>query len=235
MDSIIRCALYESLTQHAHTCTAQLIKGMQPVPYAVAQLAAIRETSVCNYTLTVCTPLLCDATADPAAAAAAAAAGGVAPLTGAAGKSVAFVNPIQGQRASRSSHPYPLYTRTAKSPVLRLLEPLSQFCLTRHEGYWSYEFCYKRGVRQFHNVAVRDPKGACVPACLTTRPVPYVPSRFDSFHRSTALWNRGPDWLTDRLPQAASPPAWTASTSSGGSTRSTGRGSGRRTTSFRTR
>ena len=44
--------------------------------------------------------------------------------------------------------------------MLRLLEPLAHFCLTRHEGYWSYEFCYKRGIRQFHNVAVRDPKGA---------------------------------------------------------------------------
>lgn len=71
---------------------------MKPVPFAVAQLAAIRETSVCNYTLTVCTPLLCDATAaaaaDPNAAARAGAGagtgtevapGGVAPLTGAAG------------------------------------------------------------------------------------------------------------------------------------------------------
>lgn len=71
---------------------------MKPVPFAVAQLAAIRETSVCNYTLTVCTPLLCDATAaaagDPNSAARAGAGagtgtevapGGVAPLTGAAG------------------------------------------------------------------------------------------------------------------------------------------------------
>jgi hypothetical protein len=45
--------------------------------------------------------------------------------------------------------------------VLRLLEPLSQFCVNRHEGYWSYEFCYRRGIRQYHNVAVRDAKGAC--------------------------------------------------------------------------
>lgn len=50
--------------------------------------------------------------------------------------------------------------RAANSAVLRLLEPLRDFCLTRHEGYWSYEFCYKRGIRQYHNVAVRDPKGA---------------------------------------------------------------------------
>ncbi len=53
-----------------------------------------------------------------------------------------------------------MHVLAAKSPVLRLLEPLAHFCLQRHEGYWSYEFCYKRGIRQYHNVAVRDPKGA---------------------------------------------------------------------------
>lgn len=71
----------------------QIVKAMKPVPFAVAQLAAIREMSVCNYTLTVCTPLLCDATtaaaaaSDPNDAAAAVAPAGVAPLTGAAGAS----------------------------------------------------------------------------------------------------------------------------------------------------
>jgi hypothetical protein len=34
-------------------------------------------------------------------------------------------------------------------------------CVTRHEGYWSYEFCYKKGLRQFHTVAMRDSKGLC--------------------------------------------------------------------------
>lgn len=72
----------------------KIVKAMKPVPFAVAQLAAIRETSVCNYTLTVCTPLLCDATSAAAAsnpkAAAAVAPAGVAPLTGAAGESGSF-------------------------------------------------------------------------------------------------------------------------------------------------
>lgn len=46
------------------------------------------------------------------------------------------------------------------SKVLRLLEPMHAVCVTRHEGYWSYEFCYKKGLRQFHTVAMRDSKGA---------------------------------------------------------------------------
>jgi hypothetical protein len=69
----------------------QAIKNVKHVPFAVAQLAAIRETSVCNYTLTVCTPLLCDATGDPnAPEGAGAAAAVVAPLTGAAGTGLAL-------------------------------------------------------------------------------------------------------------------------------------------------
>ncbi len=62
---------------------------MKPVPFAVAQLAAIREVSVCNYTLTVCTPLLCDAAVvDPSGngGGGGADANAVAPLTGAAGE-----------------------------------------------------------------------------------------------------------------------------------------------------
>jgi hypothetical protein len=50
----------------------------------------------------------------------------------------------------------------ANSQALRLLEPLSIYCLTRHEGYWSYEFCYKKGIRQYHQVAVRDEQGKTV-------------------------------------------------------------------------
>jgi hypothetical protein len=52
---------------------------------------------------------------------------------------------------------------SAGSKLLKLLEPMSAICLTRHEGYWSYEFCYKKGVRQYHTVAVRDQKGAYLP------------------------------------------------------------------------
>lgn len=139
----------------------QAVKNMKPVDRAVAQLASIRETSVCNYTLTVCTPLLChddvvEATMTPS-------------LTGAAGGCrFAKLHCIaMGARPCmnsvlRTTHTY-THRRTANSAVLRLLEPLRDFCLTRHEGYWSYEFCYKRGIRQYHNVAVRDPKGACHP------------------------------------------------------------------------
>jgi hypothetical protein len=31
-----------------------------------------------------------------------------------------------------------------------LLKALEGVCLQRHEGWWSFEFCYKKGARQFH-------------------------------------------------------------------------------------
>mmetsp|Transcript_38178 Transcript_38178/g.88055 ORF Transcript_38178/g.88055 Transcript_38178/m.88055 type:complete len:248 (+) Transcript_38178:3-746(+) len=40
-----------------------------------------------------------------------------------------------------------------------LLESLNGVCLSRHEGWWSYEFCYKKQMRQFHLVTVTDAKG----------------------------------------------------------------------------
>lgn len=58
---------------------------MKPVPYAVAQLAAIRETAICEYTLTVCTPLLCEGPKVNTDGTPAASTNVVAPLTGAAG------------------------------------------------------------------------------------------------------------------------------------------------------
>ena len=43
--------------------------------------------------------------------------------------------------------------------ALALLEPLSGVCLSRHEGWWSYELCYRRHARQFHLEAGTDAKG----------------------------------------------------------------------------
>jgi hypothetical protein len=45
---------------------------------------------------------------------------------------------------------------------MKLLEPMQAMCITRHEGYWSYEFCHKKALRQFHTVAMRDQKGTWV-------------------------------------------------------------------------
>ena len=52
-----------------HCCTSndldpevkQVLKEVQAVPFAVAQLIHVQEVSLCNYSLIVCTPLLCDA------------------------------------------------------------------------------------------------------------------------------------------------------------------------------
>ena len=43
--------------------------------------------------------------------------------------------------------------------ALAMLEPLNGVCLSRHEGWWSYEMCYQRHVRQFHLVTGTDAKG----------------------------------------------------------------------------
>jgi len=97
------------------------IMDVTPAPMAVAQLTDIKEVSVCNYSMIVCSPLLCDSDTLYS----------LVTLTGAA----------------------------ANSQALRLLEPLAAYCLKRHEGYWSYEFCYKGAIRQYHTVAVRDSTG----------------------------------------------------------------------------
>ena len=47
----------------------------------------------------------------------------------------------------------------ANVSVATLLEPLRSVCLQRHEGWWSYEFCYARHVRQFHVGTTTDKKG----------------------------------------------------------------------------
>lgn len=102
----------------------QRLEGVATIPLAVAQLSSIAETSICNYSMIVCSPLLCD-----------------------------------------SAHLDTLVTLTgaaAESQALRLLEPLATYCLTRHEGYWSYEFCYKKSIRQYHTVAMRDANGRTV-------------------------------------------------------------------------
>lgn len=50
----------------------------------------------------------------------------------------------------------------AASQALQLLEPMASQCLRRHDGYWSYEFCYNGSIRQFHTVAVREATGNVV-------------------------------------------------------------------------
>eukprot|EP00624_Nannochloropsis_granulata_P005569 evm.model.NODE_3972_length_9029_cov_40.805073.1 len=111
------CCSAETLPPEVRT----RIGGVTPAPMAVAQLTSIKEVSTCNYSMIVCSPLLCD-----------------------------------------SDTLYSLVTLTggaAKSQALRLLEPLASYCLKRHEGFWSYEFCYKGAIRQYHTVAVRDSTG----------------------------------------------------------------------------
>ena len=49
-----------------------------------------------------------------------------------------------------------------------LLKALEGVCLQRHEGWWSFEFCYKKGARQFH---ARLPR-------VETTPPPAAPELF---------------------------------------------------------
>ena len=39
-----------------------------------------------------------------------------------------------------------------------LLAPLENVCTQRHEGWWSYEFCFKKHVRQFHVHTFKEAK-----------------------------------------------------------------------------
>ena len=50
-----------------------------------------------------------------------------------------------------------------------LLKALEGVCLQRHEGWWSFEFCYKKGARQFH---------ARLPRVETKPPPPAAPELF---------------------------------------------------------
>ena len=41
-------------------------------------------------------------------------------------------------------------TRNIDIPIAKLLEPLGVSCFYRVEGWWTYEFCHRTRVRQFH-------------------------------------------------------------------------------------
>ena len=47
----------------------------------------------------------------------------------------------------------------AASTVHRLLKPLENVCMQKHEGGWSYEFCYRHHIRQVHLEAVAEESG----------------------------------------------------------------------------
>jgi len=50
---------------------------------------------------------------------------------------------------------------TPNATAALLLKALEGVCLQRHEGWWSFEFCYKKGARQFHveGMALGLPQG----------------------------------------------------------------------------
>ena len=51
-----------------------------------------------------------------------------------------------------------------------LLKALEGVCLQRHEGWWSFEFCYKKGARQFHaRPGVRPPFFSPAPSRVASR------------------------------------------------------------------
>jgi len=105
--------------------------GRKALP-ALAVLASIREPETCTYEATVCTPLLCAGWA----------AGAALPSSGSGSGGVSG----GGGGSSGGS-------------ALKALEPLKKLCLSRHDGWWSYELCYGRHVRQFHLEQGTDEKG----------------------------------------------------------------------------
>ena len=96
-----------------------------------------------------------------------------------------------------------------------LLKALEGVCLQRHEGWWSFEFCYKKGARQFH---ARLPR-------VETTPPPRPPS-FSGSPRSTA-WASGSAsraWASRRK-RPRSPRSRRATTARAGSSRTSPRSS----------
>ena len=79
-------------------------------PKKVAYLLSVEETALCEYGLSVCSPLLCET------------------------------------------------TTAATTNVAALLKPLEGICVQKTEGWWTFEFCYKKQARQFHAEVVRDEK-----------------------------------------------------------------------------
>jgi len=89
-------------------------------------LAAVVETSLCQYQVVACVPLLCPSWAQPASSA---------------------PQPTAAPEAKSGSESGPKHTENALETVLA---ELREQCLVRHEEWWAYEVCFKSGVRQFH-------------------------------------------------------------------------------------
>lgn len=143
---------------HLQCCSEKVIqrrKGMlhregHQIASADAAVLDVHEDPdlVCTYTVTVCTPLLCGAIDDDDDVAGA----GTTSISRMAATAVeTFFEPASSKE---------------NESIREILDrTLSKLCLqTNTGGWWTYEFCHKQGIRQFHEATVtrRNSAGAKV-------------------------------------------------------------------------
>jgi len=85
-------------------------------------LAAVVETSLCQYQVVACVPLLCPSWAQPTSA----------------------PQPKTAPEVKAGSE------NETKHALETIMAELREQCMVRHEEWWAYEVCFKSGVRQFH-------------------------------------------------------------------------------------
>ena len=106
--------------------------------------AAIAETSLCQYQVVACIPLLCPPEHQPFTDASAA--------TGAQARGVGTVT--TSKKSSRKQRKQQQEAREDKrKKVLDLedvVQELTEQCMLHIDDWWQYEVCFKSGIRQFH-------------------------------------------------------------------------------------
>jgi hypothetical protein len=109
---------------------------------ALAVFKSITENELCSYEAVICTPLLCE--------------GSSSSDSDSSSSWPSMASYTSSSSSASSSNNNKL---TKEDKAFPLLKSLSKACLLRHEGWWSYEFCYQKQVRQFHVVSGTDAKG----------------------------------------------------------------------------
>lgn len=103
-------------------------KSFESTDKPKAVLMNVEEKSVCDYTMTVCTNVLCDSWLEETA------------------KNIA----MDDADADGDSTQMVVEIRSDESIREILDKTLANSCLRRNEGWWSYSFCYKSSIYQYH-------------------------------------------------------------------------------------
>ena len=83
--------------------------------------------------------------------------------------------------------------------VHQLLKPLENVCMQKHEGWWTYEFCYRQHVRQVHLQAVANKNGKRETKVVSE----YVLGKFDGRKETAGNEVEGPESIVPSLEDPA--------------------------------